>query len=295
MTSTTIIDTRIKRSPLVLQPAHRSPGLKTFVGQAIAGAVLSHFVVYLIPCLWVDRDGVGFWIFALPFFLFLSLFGGVPAGFIIWACTRSGARPLHRASRCLIALLVLLPGWLYVCSIAFAATGTVQLWMLAWLLVSAITIGLLTHSRLRLGRELVRGGEAIKRLSRVLAGLSGVLLRLTVVLLFMETLVAAIRLYYLDGLPHNQLIWATLLCGHFAASLFVVFAKTDVELLAVRSAVAMVPLFLALFIFRELSEPLRYVAGGYLALWALFLVTRWREIDRAFAFLNEEIHYYLID
>ena len=293
MTSTTIIDTRIKRSPLVLQ-ATAPPRLKTFVGQAIAGAMLAHFVVFLLPCLLTGTESVGFWLFGLPFFLFLSLFGGIPAGFIIWACTRSDARPLHRAYRCAIALLVLLPGWLYVSSIAFSAIASVQLWMLACLLVPGLMIGLFTHSRLRVGRELVRGGEAVGRGSRVLAGISGVVLRLAVVLLFMESVVGLVRLLY-QPTTNNELIWTTLACGHFTASLFVVFSRSHIGLLTALSAIALAPLIILFVKLPGMTETLRYVFNGYFGLWALFLQTRWRQTDDALAFLNEEIHYYLID
>src|ERR1051326_460449 len=139
MTNTVIIDTRVRRTPTVRRPVVL-PRLKTFMGQAIAGSVFSHFVLLLLACL-TATDQLGFWLIALPCFLFLSLFGGMPAGFIIWACTRSDARPIRPAYRCLIALLVVFPGWFYLSWIAFVTSATGKLWLLAWLLLPAITIG----------------------------------------------------------------------------------------------------------------------------------------------------------
>ena len=294
MTSTTIIDTRAGRPALNVQPTPL-PRLKTFVGQAIAGAVISHFVLFVLASAvgnnWESIASAGF---VLMVFLFLSLFGGVPAGFIIWACTRSEAKPLHPAYRCVIALLGLLPGWLYVSWIAFIATTDAQIFLLAWLLLPAMTIGLLTHSRLRVGRELVRGGEAVRRTTRVLAAVTGVLLRVTVVLSFMESLVAAVYLYKTpDG--QDEMIWVLLLCGHFTASLFVVFFRTDIAVLTTLGLIALAPLVIVFVKFPQMTETLRYLFGGYVGLWAVFLQTRWRQTDDALAFLNEEIHYYLID
>ena len=291
MTSTTIIDTRVRRPALDAQPV-RLPRLKTFIGQAVASAVFSHFLTFVLACA-MTTENIGFWLAALPCFLFLSLFGSVPAGFIIWACTRSDAQPLRPAYRCLIALLVLSPGWLYLSWIAFMATASAQLWMVAWLFLTAIAIGLLTHSRLRVGRELVRGGAALKRTSRVLAGFSGVVLRLFVVLLFMESMVAVICLS--KATDQAELIWAVLLCGHFTASLFVVFLRTDIAVLTALSVIALAPAIVLFLKFPGMTETLRYIFIGYFGLWAVFLQTRWRQTDDALAFLNEEIHYYLID
>jgi|GEM_PF-2234668 len=292
MMNTTIIDTRVRRPAVVLQPAGL-PRLKTFAGQAAAGAVFSHFILFVLACA-MARENLGFWLFALPCFLFLSLFGGVPAGFIIWACTRSDAKPLRPAYRCVIAVLVLGPGWFYLSRIAFPTTAAAQLWLLAWLLLPAVTIGLLTHSRLRVGRELIRGGQAVGRGSRVLAGLSGFVLRLSGVLLFMESAVAVIYLSKATD-QQDQLIWAILLCGHFTASLFVMFLRTDITLLATLSMIALAPLIIVFLKLPQMTETLRYVFIGYFGLWAMFLQTRWRQTDYALAFLNEEIHYYLID
>jgi hypothetical protein len=292
MTRATIIQVRVQRPQPLPQPVNL-PSLKTLAGQAVAGSVFSHFVVFLIPCLLSQVD-FGFWLIALPFFLFASLFGGVPAGFIIWACTRSDARPLHWAYRCGIALLVLLPGWLYLSSIMFGAVASVQLWFLAWLLVPALVIGLLTHSGLRVGRELARGGEAVGGTSRVLAALSGVVLRVLVVLSFMESFLATICLARAPNFQ-QELILTTLLCGHFAAGTIVLFVRTDLELLAIIASIALAPLIIAFVTFPQLTEILRYVFAGYIGWWVMFVFTRSRQLDRVLSFLNEEIHYYLMD
>ena len=295
MTGATIIQARMPRRQALPQPAGL-PSLRTFAGQAIAASLLAHFLLFVAPCVLsqTNWDKLASACFLLAGFLFLSLFGGVPAGCIIWACTRSDARPVHWAYRSVIALAVLLPGWLYLSCLAFSDVRSMQLWVLAWLLLPAVTIGLLTHSRLRLGHELVRRGEAVGRLSRVLAALSGVVLRVVVVLLFMETLVAVI---YLAKAParRDQLIWTALLCGHFATSLLVVFLRTNFVLLAPVSAVALAPLFIAFYSFPVVLDLFRHVVTAYIALWVVFLLSRWRQTDFALSFLNEEIHYYLID
>lgn len=274
-----------------------TPRMKTFIGQAVAGSLFAHFILFLAPVL-VGSDinwGLASEALALlTFFLIMGLGAGIPTGMIIWACTRSDAQPLHWTHRSLVALFVLLPGWLFFRYIVFVTTTREQLWLLAWLMVPAVTIGLLTHSRLRVGRELIRGGEAVGRVSRVLAGFTGVVLRLTVVFLFMECLVAAVYLQQAES-RQQEIIWTTLLCGHFTTSLLVLFLRTDAVLRAMVSAIALAPLIIALFTFPEMTEMLRYVFVAYLTLWALFLLSRWRQADVALAFLNEEIHYYLID
>jgi hypothetical protein len=249
--------------------------------------------MFVVACVWAHEDW-GFWLFALPCFLFVSLFGGVPAGFIIWACTRSGAKPLRGAARCAIALLVVFPGWFYFSWIEMYAGPAERLWLLGWLIVAAVTIGLLTQSRLHVGPELVRGGDAVTPGSRVLAGLSGVVLRVSVVLLFMESVVATISFVKTTN-QQDELRWVMLICAHFGTSLFVVFLRSNIAVLTALSLIALAPLVIVFVKLPQMTETIRYVFGGYFALWAIFLITRWRETDNAVAFLNEEIHYYLID
>jgi len=270
--------------------------LMTFVAQAAVGSMFAYFILFVVPLFW-SRYEPNLWVLLVfTLFLILGLIVGVLPGVIIWACTRSDAEPLNRIVRCAIAAIILFPGWAYFASFIFGegnAPLEPKLWLIGWILLPSIMIGLLTHSRLRIGRELVRGGEAVRRVPRVLAALTGFVLRIVVVSLFMESVVAVI---FLQKNPdHNEITWATLLCGHLTASLVVVFVRADFGFVAALSAIALVPLIIWMVTFPLMFDTFRYVVLTYLAVWAMFLLSRWRQTDVALSFLNEEIHYYLID
>jgi hypothetical protein len=276
------------------------PRVMTFIAQAALGSMFAYYVLFIVPLFLSGHTGgpldLGWILVALACFLVLGLFIGVLPGVIIWACS-TGHGPLHQIFRCIIAVLLLFPGWLYISLIVFGGDRPrpdQQLWLLGWLVLPSIVIGLTTGSRLRIWHELVRGGEAVGRVPRLFAGLTGLVLRMAVVLLFIASVPSLIALEKYQKLQH-ELIWTMLLCGHFTASLLVVFLKSDFRFVAAVAAIALVPLVIALIALPESLEVARYVLYGYLALWAMFLLTRWRQTDVALSFLNEEIHYYLID
>ena len=302
MNDTRSINEMIQGRPWSHDREHR-PRFMTFVAQAAVGSMFAYFILFVVPfAASVTERDITQWasmlipLAAFTFFLVLGLGVGVLPGVIIWACTRSQAEPLHRILRCAIAAIILLPGWAYVALLIYGERprAVQQLWLVGWLVLPAIMIGLLTHSRLRLGQELVRRGEEVKPVSRVLAGLTGVVLRITVGLLFMESVVTVIGLNA-SRILRQELVWATLMCGHFTASLLVVFLRSDFRFVTAVAAIALVPLVIALITLPESAEVARYILYGYLALWAMFLLSRWRQTDVALSFLNEEIRYYLID
>ncbi|HET9478723.1 MAG TPA: hypothetical protein VFO72_05235 [Pyrinomonadaceae bacterium] len=45
----------------------------------------------------------------------------------------------------------------------------------------------------------------------------------------------------------------------------------------------------------EMDPVVRYILLGYLAAWAVFLLTRWHQTDVALSTIKEELRYYLID
>ncbi|HEV2835823.1 MAG TPA: hypothetical protein VGW58_10925 [Pyrinomonadaceae bacterium] len=295
MNDTRSIDETIQGRPWRPYREHRLP-LMTFVAQAAVGSMFAYFILFVVPLFWSRYEPNLIVLVVCALFLILGLIVGVLPGVIIWACTRSDAEPLNGIVRCAIAATILFPGWAYFALILFNEhpRPDQQLWLLGWILLPAIMIGLLTHSRLRVGRELVRGGEAVRRLSRLLAGLTGFVLRIVVVSLFMESVVTLIYLQKNADL-YNELIGAMLLCGHLTASLVVVFMRTDFGFVAALSAIALVPLIIWIVTFPVMFDTFRYVVLAYLGVWAMFLLSRWRQTDVALSFLNEEIHYYLID
>lgn len=272
------------------------PGFMTFVAQAALGSAFAYFILFVVPFGLDTNPGEAVVLVIMPVFMLLGVIVGAPVGLIIWACSKMSTAPLHWVYRAVIATVFLGPGWIYFTLLVFAdpPEHKHQLWLLGWLVLPVIAIGLLTDSAVRPWRELVRGGETTGRIARVLAGLTGIILRVTVVLLFMESVVAVICLGRMTG-HHDQGIAALLLCGHFTASLAVLFVRMPFWLVAALAAIAIEPVIAVLYAFPDIPPAVRYVIFGYLGAWAMFLLARWRGTYHAFAVLNEEIHYYLID
>lgn len=272
------------------------PGVMTFVSKAAIGSAFAYFILFVVPFGLDTNPGEAVVLVIMPVFMLLGVIVGAPVGLIIWVCSKNGAAPLHWVYRAVIAVLFLSPGQFYFSLLVFAEPPPAkqQLWLLGWLVLPVIAIALITGSSVRPWRELVRGGEATGRIARLLAGLTGIIVRVTVVLLFMESVLAVICFQRVTG-HHDQRTAALLLCGHFTASLAVLFVRMPFWLVAALAAIALEPVIAVLYAVPDIPPAVRYVIFGYLGAWALFLLARWRGTYNAFAFLNEEIHYYLID
>lgn len=273
------------------------PRLGRFIAQAAIGFIVSYFALILARMLLVPEQGNDWFVFWLVAVFIVSLEVGVVAGLIIWLCAVMLRRSPNAIYRTVIGMVVVAALWFYLAlSLGWEPrTDVEQLWVLAVIILPGIGIGAVTNSSFRLWHELVRTGEAVRRLPKILAGFTGLVLRPTVVFLFMCCLIVLIsRLQWHDTFGED-LLWPALLCGHFAAAVAILFARLKTSLLFPLALIANAPIIAALVQFHVARPDLWPVAVPYLGVWALFLLTRWRQTDLALSFLNEEIHYYLID
>lgn len=285
-------------------PVVRKPGLATFIAQAAIGSFCGSFLVVIARMLLVYDSTNGYFVFYVPFLMPLGLLTGAVAGFLIWAATREADGPLLGLTRSLIGVLVTALAWfaLWYYLLREEMTPDVNLWMLLGVVVSGVSIGWVTGSRLRPWRELVRGGETKTTLLKIIAGLIGLVLRVVVLFLFLATLIIAITSvqdYFLGPQPayksqRTLMVWYLLLLGHFAAGVVVLFARMKFWLLVPLVLIAASPVLASLWL-AELVPIERNIVIGYLGAWAMFLLTRWRQTDIAWSYLREELRYYLID
>ena len=272
------------------------PGLARFIAQAAIGFIVANFALLLARMLLVPEQGNDFFVFWLVAVFVIGVGVGVAAGLIIWLCAVMLRHSPNAIYRSVIGMLVVAALWFYLAlSLDWEPRAPVeQLWVLAVIIVPGIGIGAVTNSRLRLWHEFVRTGEAVRRLPKLVAGFTGLVLRPTVVFLFMCCVIVLIaRLQWHDTSDEDRL-WTALLCGHFAAGGAILFARLKTSLLFPLALIANAPIIAALVQFHVARPDLWPVAIPYLGGWALFLLTRWRQTDLALSFLNEEIHYYLI-
>jgi len=160
----------------------------------------------------------------------------------------------------------------------------------------------------RLGswHKLVRT-EIPGRPAAILGGFTGAILCLTLVALLIGSVVTFIAMFS-DGRPEAYarygrtrsdeamaLFWVVLAIWHFAAGLVVVCAKLKFWQLQLLATIVNVPVVMCLVKYQAELGLMQHFIFGYLDLWLLFLLARWRPTYKLLAFLNEEIHYYLID
>ena len=273
------------------------PGLARFIAQAAIGFIVANFALIIARILLVPEDGNDWFVFWLVAVFVVGLGVGIAAGLIIWLGAVMLRHSPNAVYRTVIGMVVVAALWFYLAlTLGWEPrTDVEQLWVLAVIIVPGIGIGVVTNSRLRLWHELVRRGEAIRTLPKILAGFTGLVLRPVVVFMFMScliVLVARLQPVYVD---QNGWLWPALLCGHFAAGVAVLFARLKLALLFPLGLIVNAPIVAALVHFHVSTPELWFVAAPYLGIWTVFLLTRWRQTDVALSFLNEEIHYYLID
>lgn len=303
MTETTSIQ-QFMRERHTFAPVVHQPGLATFIAQAAVGSFCGSVVVLLVRILFVYQPRNGFYAFFLPFLMGLALATGAVAGLLIWAGTKEVDGPLLGITRTLLGVLVMGLAWFALWYFLFReeTTSEALLWMLAIVVVSGLSIGLVTGTRLRLWRELVRGGETKELALRILAGLVGLVLRSVVVFLFLAYLIVAIasvQSYFFGRQPKfadeiRSMVWYLVLIGHFATGTVILFARMRFWPLVLLTVISSAPVVAILWM-EELTPEERYIVIGYLGAWAMFLVTRWRVTDAAVSTLKEEFRYYLID
>jgi hypothetical protein len=274
------------------------PGLARFIAQASIGYIVSNFALIIARIFLVPGQGNDWFVFWLAVVFVVGLGVGTAAGLIIWLCAVMLRHSPNAIYRSVIGMVVVAALWFFLAlSLDWEPrTPIEQLWVLAVIIVPGIGIGAVTDSKFRLWHELVRQGEAVRRLPRILAGFTGLVLRPVVVFSFMSCLIVLIarlqEAYYWGG---QGWVWPALLCGHFAAGMAVLFARLKTSLLFPLALIANAPIVAALVQFHVSRPDVPFVAIPYLSVWAVFLLTRWRQTDLALGVLNEEIHYYLID
>lgn len=309
MTETTSIQ-NFMRERHAYAPVVRQPGLATFIAQAAIGSFLGTFVLLLVRILFVYKSSNGFLVYSLPFLMALAVPTGAVAGLLIWAGTKETEGPLLGITRTLVGVLVTgltwFGLWYYLLRDNNFTDGQssweAQLWLLSALVVSGVSIGVLTGSRLRPWRELVRVGDTKSVLLKVVGGLVGFVLRAVVVFTLLGMIIHAItsvQSYFLGPQPpYNSelrtMVWSLVLLGHFATGAVILFARMRFWSLVPLTVISVSPVLAALWIAR-LYGPEANIVIGYLSVWAMYLLTRWRQTDIAWFKLKDELRYYLID
>ncbi|HEV8368911.1 MAG TPA: hypothetical protein VGQ39_13245 [Pyrinomonadaceae bacterium] len=272
-------------------------GIGRFVSQGATSGAIVFFLYAVVGILSVNAYYCLLFIPALPKFLAWGVAIGVFKGLLIWVSSRIVNRRLGMLSRGMLGVLgsAIIESALYLFYPHQSGEKDILSWrIVALILIPGLTMGLVIGSRLDPWRALVAGRRSIAARWDVLARISGLILRLAVLFCFMESilmLICAVRWHS----RQSEIVFALLAVGHFVLSSLLVFARLKFVPLSLLAFIVNVPVVAWFLELRGDSLITLYVIFGYLNAWATFLLSRSALMHSAFAALNDEVRYYLID
>ena len=279
------------------------PTIGRFLSQ---GTTAGATVAFVLPLIYILSHPTNVYncvfIFLLPFSLVASMILGLLPAILIWACTRWTGRALSSGERVglgiLVTLLFMFAAYLLIPGardsiIPSKPPYTTHLTIYG---TAGIVTGLIIGSRLQPWSALVRGVDGIPPKARVLTAVTGFVMRVLVVWGLMEstlTLMCTLQ----GAFTSREPLYAGLLLAHFTFASVIIFTRMRFTRLVPLALIANVPVGLLI---RDFFRPpddygIAIAAIFYLAVWAIFLLSRWRATYAALSSFTDELRYYLID
>jgi hypothetical protein len=165
----------------------------------------------------------------------------------------------------------------------------------SWIGVQLISFSVITGSHWRPWRALIYGVSRVNSHQRLPASAIGLLLRVTLLSLCLESIFFLICMLQMNGeLKNFVIMW--LIVADFVIGLVIALVNPRFWLALSLAIMINGPwIYLSLMYPNEASRANVFL-GGYLLLWCAYLVTRWRRLDPLFAYIREELrYYYLVD
>lgn len=272
------------------------PRFGVYIAQGAATGAILEFLFVVIQIVTVPNPYNFLFVYGLPVILGFGAGWGTVKALVICTCAKLARRRVPWLIRCLIAAGVF-AGLTRVFEVFFPHEPgqPVSLsWIAGSAVLTALPCGIVIGSNLNPWRAFVRGAGFIVRGSAFLAGVTGFILRLFIVITFMGVAMLMICSTQVNS-THKEIVWTTLALTHLSAALLVVFLRMRFWLLLVLSVLVTAPVVMLVTEFQRKLEWGFYPVIGYLAIWIAFLLARWRPTYSALNVLNDEIHYYLID
>ena len=288
----------LSRSVYEAETDSRSDGPRfgVYVAQGVATGAILEFLFVVIQIVTVPNAYNFLFVWGLPVILGLGAGWGTVKAVVIWVLGKLAHRRVPWLIRCLIAAGVL-TGLTGVFEIFFPDEPGPPVsitWIAGSIVFTALVCGVVIGSNLNPWRAVVRGADFIVPKSAVLAGVTGLILRLFIVCAFMGAVMLMIASTQVNS-THKEVVWTILILCHLTAALLVVFIRMPFWLLLILSVLLTTPVVMLVTEFQYKLELAFYPVIGYLVAWIAFLLTRWRPTYSALAVIDDEIHYYLID
>lgn len=282
-------------------PRSHHTGFGACLAQGLSVGAVLVFVLTVISLLSSPTNGYNFYVILFfPLILCYGLVPGFVQALVIWLCIRLAGHDLRWFTRLLISALVFAISYAAVLA-SFGFTYSQNPDLTSYLMPIGIAgafgapFGVITGSRLKLWRELVRGNDSVPFKARFVTGFTGLILRAAVVFFLMESILELIVVLQVN-FKENDLIFALVALAHFMAAFVITFSRVRFWVLLPLAVLINVPIFTQInFLLTEAHVVFFYLCVGYLSAWAVFLIARCPLTYKALAMLTEEFKYYLID
>ena len=277
------------------EPSER-PQFGIYVSQGAATGVVLAFLFVVTQMITVPNVYNFLFGKGLLWILPLGLGGGTVKALVIWICSRLAGHRVAWFIRAAIAAVVLetLSRILALFFPPKPGPPVSLSWTIGLTVFASLAYAVIMGSNLHPWRALVRGPEFAGAKAVLLAGVTGFILRLTIVFMFMQSVVFMIWVLQVNH-HYKVLVWTVLTFSHFTAALLVVFVRMRFWLLATVAAIITAPVVMFVLEFQQELAWMLYLIVAYLGVWAAFVFARWRCTYPVLAYLAEELRYYLID
>jgi hypothetical protein len=272
------------------------PGIGRFLSQGAAAGAITYFMIALIVMLKEPQHSPAFvfffFLFLLPFVLVWGMLIGLFVGLVIWVATKlvGELNVVVRSVLGIVALVLFATAFYSLLTVLDVNWHWSDSPVYVYYLLTGVAYGAVIGSTLQPWRELVRGSEPAK--SRVLAGITGLVLRVLLICGLMESILSLCVLQS----DYQYRYLALIALSHFAVALVIVFARLKFWLLLLLAVLVNTPIVWLITEFLKNELPVyRYLSFSYLAIWAMFLLARCSLTYSMLASLKEELRYYLID
>ena len=168
------------------------------------------------------------------------------------------------------------------------------IWNSAYLIVTAVVFSMVIGSNLRPWPTLIYGVGGRDNGSTMMAVVTGILLRMLVVFLSMESILMLICILH-ENFLQRDLYFALLAVGHCTLAAIISFGRFKFVTLATLTLIIISSLMLVFKFSDRMHWIVFSIILGYLALWIAFLLTRSSLAHSAFSNFKQELRYYLID
>jgi hypothetical protein len=277
----------------VQQPA--IPQFRELLTQGVLAGSFAMFIYAIVCSFFIDNYYKLLILRALHECVGIGAVTGLAHGFVYWCYARLFQARFRHIARLLTSVITIVVSY-SVLSFLYPAEQSVHVPLLtSWIGVQLISFSVITGSQWRPWRALVHGVSRVNSHQRLPASAIGLLLRVTLLSLCLESIFFFICMVQMNHeLRDFVIMW--LIVADFVIGLVIALVNPRFWLTLSLALVINTPWVYLLSVLSNPAGLERIIICGYFMLWCAFLLTRCRHLDPLFSSIREELrYYYLVD